>query len=218
MLREKPALRVASSISNVNISYLVYIDSLKHYAGDKEELLDYNTFRKLPFDQWHRHTVDVVTELCVVRLQVVDDQEIVHVASTEDAPADNDDINRIKIIDDLLSSANRPVSKLCSDKKEMQRIDAPQIEDSFEKAIPEDTPGYIACAFPTLFPFGTGDYHAARGAARVKFDFATWGKHVLQYHDQRFMRHTRFRYFFMNTWLRIKSLVSEMSFGKYIQN
>ena len=76
-------------------------------------------------------------------------------------------------------------------KKNMQRIDAPQVEHSFEKAAPEDTPGYIACGFPTLFPFGTGDYHASRGAAKGRFDFATWGKHVLQYHDQRFMRHNR---------------------------
>ena len=129
-------------------------------------LLDYIIFRQLPFDQWHRDTVDVVTELCAVRLQVVGDQEIVHVASTEDAPADTDDIDRIEIIDDLLSSANKPVSKLCSDKKETQRKDAPQAEDSFEKVIPEDTPGYVACAFPTLFPFGTGDYHAARCCER----------------------------------------------------
>jgi hypothetical protein len=136
---------------------------------------------------------------------VVGDQEIVHVVSTEDAPADTDDVDRIEIIDDLLTSANKPFSKPCADKKDMQRIDAPQVEDSFEKAIPEDTPGYIACAFPTLFPFGTGDYHAARGAVKGKFDFATWGKHVLQYHDQRFMRHTRFRYFFLNTWLRMKT-------------
>jgi hypothetical protein len=28
---------------------------------------------------------------------------------------------------------------------------------------------------------------------------------VLQYHDQRFMRHTRFRYFFLNTWSRMKT-------------
>jgi hypothetical protein len=216
--RQKPILRVAQSVSTVDIAYVVYLEGLKryaakqqgcetpkHYAAELQERLDFIAFRQLEFEQWHSTTQAIVVELCAIRMQVVDNENVVHVASTEDAPADTDDADRMEIIDDLLSAVAIKNSKPSMKKKDTQRIDAPQVEDSFEKAVPEDTPGYIACAFPTLFPFGTGDYHASRGAAKGRFDFATWGKHVLQYHDQRFMRHNRFRYFFLNTWLRMKT-------------
>ena len=75
-------------------------------------------------------------------------------------------------------------------------------------AIPEDEPGYVAKAFPKLFPFGTGDFHAnqggrtARGSPQRLLSFNAWGKYVMTWHDGRFMRHTRFRYWFLDTWLR----------------
>ena len=187
------------------IAYIVCSEDSKHYATEQQECLDYIAFRQLPFEHWHPTTQAIVVELCAIRMQVVDNENVVHVASTEDAPADTDDADRMKIIDDLLSSVDVQKSKPSMKKKDTQRIDAPQVEDSFQKAVPEDTPGYIACAFPTLFPFGTGGYHASRGAAKCRFDFATWGKHALQRHDQRFMRHNRFRYFFLNTCLRMKT-------------
>jgi hypothetical protein len=81
------------------------------------------------------------------------------------------------------------------------RVDAPVVEDRPGQAIPENTPGYICQAFPKLFPFGTGDYHASRGGKTPRPDFGSWGRYVLQWHDGRFMRHTRFRYWFLDTWL-----------------
>ena len=53
--------------------------------------------------------------------------------------------------------------------------------------------------------FGTGDYHDPRGGLAGKSDFAKWGQYVMLWHDGRFMRHTRFRYWFLDTVLRRKS-------------
>ncbi len=74
-----------------------------------------------------------------------------------------------------------------------------------DQAIAEHTPGYIPHDFPKLFPFGTGDYHDPRGGLQGRADFGSWGRYVLQWHDGRFMRHTRFRYWFLDTWLRMKT-------------
>ena len=85
------------------------------------------------------------------------------------------------------------------------RVDAPEVQDKIGQAIPENEPGYIPCAFPKLFPFGTGDYHDAKRGLRGKDSFADWGRFVMLWHDGRFMRHTRFRYWFLDTWLRALS-------------
>ena len=75
-------------------------------------------------------------------------------------------------------------------------------------AIREDEPGYIPKAFPKLFPFGTGDFHGNQGGRTVRgsserlLSFNAWGKYVMTWLDGRFMRHTRFRYWFLDTWLR----------------
>jgi hypothetical protein len=204
-IRQKPILRVAESISSADVSYLVYMHDCEHYAAEHDQSLDYVTFRQLPFEQWHDATKNIVIELCSIRLQVVDNENHVHVSCTEDQPASTDDADRLEIVADLLSTADKQKTLSASDKKMLPRIDAPFVEDSFEQAVKEDTPGYIACAFPKLFPFGTGDYHSSKGSAIGKLDFASWGKYVMQYHDQRFMRHNRFRYFFLNTWLRMKT-------------
>ena len=88
------------------------------------------------------------------------------------------------------------------------RVDAPEVEGSASMAIREDTPGYIPQVFPKLFPFGTGDFHNNQGGRTMPgsplrlLSFNAWGKYVMTWHDGRFMRHTRFRYWFLDTWLR----------------
>ncbi|PKK75534.1 hypothetical protein RhiirC2_863195 [Rhizophagus irregularis] len=58
------------------------------------------------------------------------------------------------------------------------------------------TPGYIACAFPTLYPTGSADLRAER----IKdIKPAEYFKHLLQYKDRRFARHARWRYFALNS-------------------
>ena len=82
------------------------------------------------------------------------------------------------------------------------RVDAPEVEDEPGQAIREDTPGYIPKAFPKLFPHGTGDFHSARPCMR-DLKFEDWGRYVMTWHDGRFMRHTRFRYWLLDTSLRV---------------
>jgi len=196
-VRQKPALRISDTTSTSDLAYVFYMQECEGKV--QQDALSFNVFKQLPYEQWHDFTRGIVLEICTVKFQVVDSEMVVHVASTEDAPADTDDADRMEVIDELLAAA------AAVDKKNLPRIDAPMVDDAPHQAVREDTPGYIACAFPSLFPFGTGDYHSSRGQAHGKFDFGTWGKHVLQYHDQRFMRHLRFRYFFLNTWLRMKT-------------
>ena len=43
------------------------------------------------------------------------------------------------------------------------RVDAPEVDGAAAMAIREDTRGYIAQAFPKLFPFGIADFHDGQG-------------------------------------------------------
>jgi ATP-dependent DNA helicase PIF1 len=65
------------------------------------------------------------------------------------------------------------------------------------------TPGYIACAFPTLYPTGYADLRAIR-IRDVKP--AEYFKHLLQYKDGRFARHSRWKYFALNSQMRWRAL------------
>ena len=62
------------------------------------------------------------------------------------------------------------------------------------------TEGYISSAFPTLFPTGAGDFVARSVTVGNYF------KHLMLYHDQRFAKHPRFRYFALNTEMRHRAL------------
>ena len=81
-------------------------------------------------------------------------------------------------------------------------------------AIREDTPGYIAQAFPKLFPHGTGDFHCLRGGMSKLLKFEEWGRFVLLWHDGRFMRHPRFRYWLLDTVLRTMTPGMQRTFFK----
>ena len=85
------------------------------------------------------------------------------------------------------------------------RVDPPSVEDGPGQAVREDEPGYIAKAFPKLFPHGAGDFHHLRTTGRKLLSFPEWGRYVLMWHDCRFMRHTRFRYWLLDTVLRTKT-------------
>ena len=58
------------------------------------------------------------------------------------------------------------------------------------------THGYVTAAFPTLFPFGYGSYTDRRAQ---KLSWQQWSQHLINYHDGRFARHERFRYFLLNS-------------------
>ena len=58
------------------------------------------------------------------------------------------------------------------------------------------TPGYIVCAFPTLYPTGAADLRAQRIWDVMP---AEYFKHLTQYKDGRFTQHSRWRYFALNS-------------------
>ena len=97
----------------------------------------------------------------------------------------------------------------CQDTVERQpkylRVDPPTVADAPGEAVREDEAGYIAKAFPKLFPHGTGDYHYMSSTGDKLLSFPEWGRYVLMWHDGRFMRHTRFRYWLLDTVLRAKT-------------
>ena len=96
----------------------------------------------------------------------------------------------------------------------LPRVDPPPVEDEPGQAVREDTPGYIAHAFPRLFPHGTGDFHCLRGGMQKLLKFEEWGRFVLLWHDGRFMRHPRFRYWLLDTVLRAMTPGMQRTFFK----
>ena len=65
------------------------------------------------------------------------------------------------------------------------------------------TEGYMARAFPTLFPTGAADFNAPR-VRHVTIGY--YFKHLLMYQDGRFAQHPRFRFFALNTEMRWRAL------------
>lgn len=66
-----------------------------------------------------------------------------------------------------------------------------------------NTPGYIVCAFPTLFPYGVADLNDDR---LKKVQKAAYFKHLLRYHDKRFATDATFRFFAYNSCMRWNAL------------
>ena len=104
--------------------------------------------------------------------------------------------------------------------RQYPRVDAPEVEDSPSMAIRENTPGYIVMAFPKLFPHGTGDFHGDQGGRTAvnsphrMLTFSQWGRFVMTWHDGRFSRHTRFRYWLVDTCLRAMAPSMQHTFLK----
>lgn len=75
------------------------------------------------------------------------------------------------------------------------------------------TEGYVTKAFPALFPTGNNDLLHPRGEYVTKLDYF---QYLMRYHDGRFAKHPRFRFFVMNTILRHQALSSSNVFVKNI--
>ena len=77
------------------------------------------------------------------------------------------------------------------------------------------TPGYIAMAFPTLFPYGKADLKHPR---EKHISPKKYFQHLLRYHDERFAKHPRFRYFALNSIMRWSALSNGGIFVKKNSN
>ena len=73
------------------------------------------------------------------------------------------------------------------------------------------SPGYIGMAFPSLFPYGRGDYSMPRSKNVKLSDYI---RHLMLYQDGRFAKDERFRYFLMNSQMRWNCLNSGNVFIK----
>ena len=60
---------------------------------------------------------------------------------------------------DAKDAPDRQCGKPRERERKLPRVGPPPVEDEPGQAIREDTPGYIAQAFPRPFPHGTGDFH-----------------------------------------------------------
>ncbi|KAK3917404.1 ATP-dependent DNA helicase RRM3 [Frankliniella fusca] len=63
--------------------------------------------------------------------------------------------------------------------------------------------GYIAQAFPCLYPTGEGDLRSPRD---IIIKPSTYFKHMIRYHDERFAKHPRYRFFALNSMMRWTAL------------
>lgn len=66
-----------------------------------------------------------------------------------------------------------------------------------------NTIGYIAMAFPCLFPSGKADLRSPR---EKKISPICYFQHLMKYKDERFAKHPRFRYFSLNSTMRWSAL------------
>ena len=66
------------------------------------------------------------------------------------------------------------------------------------------TRSFFTLAFPSLFPFGSGDFHVNR--ARTCSSLSDWGSHLLWYKDGRFARHKYFKFILHNMIMRKRVL------------
>ena len=77
----------------------------------------------------------------------------------------------------------------------------PQVGDS---PISEfTTEGYISCTFPTLLPTGEAEFLSPR---QNTVTIGNYFKHLMRYGDGQFAKHSRFRYFALNTEMRWRAL------------
>ncbi len=73
------------------------------------------------------------------------------------------------------------------------------------------TPGYMARAFPTLYPYGLADLRSGRPR---DIKPAKYFRHLMWYKDMRFAQHTRWRYFALNSSMRWRTLQEGAVFVK----
>ncbi|PKK63600.1 hypothetical protein RhiirC2_716869 [Rhizophagus irregularis] len=87
----------------------------------------------------------------------------------------------------------------------------PNIDGTFINEF--QTPGYIACAFSTLYPTGNGDLHSNH-IREVKP--SEYFLHLLKYKDGRFACHSHWRYFALNSQMRWRVLQEARVYVKQV--
>ena len=132
-----------------------------------------------------------------------------HLQTDDQSRADHTAAERVSASGSTPAGGDNQAQKL-----KYPRVSPPEVEDAMGQAVQEDEPGYIAKAFPKLFPFGTGDFHDLRQHFPKLLSFEEWGRFVMLWHDGRFSRHSRFRYWLLDTSLRLMTPGMKRTFLK----
>ena len=194
---DKSCIRVAESVSTSHVAQFMC------HCGLLPASLQDENIERLPCEEWPSDIADMVAEVVTIKVALPASDDDVELGVTDEQLPGGQDEERHAAVEDLAklggssACAHEPASE------GVPRIDAPEVAEG--SAIPENTPGYIAMAFPEIFPFGCGDYHECKQPLEGQYKFADWGRRVIQWHDGRAMRHTRFRYWLLNTNLRLQT-------------
>ena len=192
----------------------------------------------IPQTEWSEELSLLYSELHTVRALLAADEPPISLGGFASAPPGEDVGQREELLEGMAAaihelqastsdlqpqaSSSEPLNAPVADsaghnqesKLKFPRVEPPVVEDEPGQAIREDTPGYIAQAFPKLFPYGTGDFHTLRCGMAKLLKFEEWGRFVLLWHDGRFIRHTRFRYWLLDTVLRTMTPGMQRTFFK----
>ena len=193
----KSCMRVAETLSTAQIAQV-----MSHHGLLPEHLKD-EDIAALPPAEWPAALTDTIAEIVAVKVMLPAAEDHVEITATSEQLPEGDDEDRRHAVEQLAKGEATSATSEASALDGGDRVDAPDVAEN--APVPENTPGYIAMAFPKIFPFGCGDYHECKQPLEGPYKFADWGKHVMQWHDGRAMRHTRFRYWLLNTVLRLKT-------------
>ena len=78
-------------------------------------------------------------------------------------------------------------------------MERPQISNTPIDEFHTEGYTYFTMAFPCLFPTGSGNYTSPH---QRRITLGYYIKHMMLYRDGKFARHSRFRYFALNTAMR----------------
>jgi hypothetical protein len=207
-------LRAASAVSDQILAAILHandaIDTGIPPSVEPGSLLDY--LRDMPEADLTEDLTMLHSELHAIRVRDrADDEPIVSAGAVSAVPSGEDVGLRTDALDNLEKNVQE---KWPQRQPKYPRVDPPEVEDQVGQGIPENTPGYIAQAFPKLFPHGCGDFHTPRGSLPKLLKFEEWGRYVMMWHDGRFARHSRFRYWLLDTSLRLMTPGMQRTFFK----
>src|SRR5581483_11805034 len=168
-----------------------------------------NYYRDITIDQEILNSLPENGSIINMLPQIQDEQ------SEEEGEDVNDNEDKVvsRTFVPLLPPTNREDVAINETLDRMQNNDPPLLWPTIESTPINEfqTPGYIARAFPTLYPYGTADLRSARERDVLP---AEYFKHLLWYKDGRFAQHPRWRYFALNSTMRWRALQEGQIFVK----
>ena len=234
------SLRAANAVPDQIIAVFLHFSNLLDLgacpSSDPNDMVAY--VRGMPESDWTQDITLLHSELHIIRIMLCEDEPIQSVSAVSTIESTEDVGLRSSVLEHMATTVNEKFGQQDNSAKEnvegpekegpgsassisgqprqpkFPRVDPPEVEDDPGQGIAENTPGYIPQAFPSLFPHGLGDFHASRGNIPKLLRFEEWGRFVMLYHDGRFARHTRFRYWLLDTELRLMTPGMQRTFFK----